>query len=662
MGYGIFIGFDQQHTEPPHLRWPFFDFVNFMHENNQVLKNLFSCCLFLCLLLVFVHPVSLYARHHDTDSLRQVMRSAPGDYKGLHASILLAQGMMPAQMDSARILLERAHPLENSKVLRHRVQYHNVWGLYYWFKGDRQASIKNFKKTLAFPADNSIISLQAAAANNVGSHYFRLGEPDSSRVYLMMALDIDRERGYETGMAKTYYDLSGLHRSLDQYELALRYTTEAIRIQEADGDMERLLHSYNVLGNIFVSLSEPKKATQAYERSQALARELGRQRSVVMTYGNLSAIWCAREDGFEKTVHYYESGIEEARRLGETDLLGSLIANMGTAWYTAGEPARALEFYDEALDLAQQSGKLLSEMQILYRTGQAHRQLGQLPRARQYQERSLDIAHRFQSAHHQSRALLEMAALDSLQGDFKGFSEKYVRSVALRDSIWNNKNSSRIAELQIIHDTAQKELKITELELREKTIRMRQRNILIISLLIITMLITALLYIQNRRTAILQRYLIKEQEKDQIEAKFDANHRELTGKALSLAKSDQIIAQLKQDIQAVLSRPDNKSCEELRSALRLLKTKDNSKQLWKDFEARFNELNEGFINRLINLYPTLSPAEIRLCAMLRLQMSTKEIAEMIKRSARTIEYTRNNVRKKMGLSMGDNLVLQLLKI
>ena len=70
------------------------------------------------------------------------MQATPSDFEGLHAAILLAQEMMPQQMDSARILLERAHPLENSNVLRHQAQYYNVWGLYYWFERDRQASIK----------------------------------------------------------------------------------------------------------------------------------------------------------------------------------------------------------------------------------------------------------------------------------------------------------------------------------------------------------------------------------------------------------------------------------------------------------------------------------------------------------------------------------------
>ncbi len=111
-----------------------------------------------------------------------------------------------------------------------------------------------------------------------------------------------------------------------------------------------------------------------------------------------------------------------------------------------------------------------------------------------------------------------------------------------------------------------------------------------------------------------------------------------------------------------MNAPDGDISKSLQSVLHLLKSEDNGKLLWKEFETRFNELNEGFISRLTERYPSLSPAEIRLCALLRLQMSTKEIAEMLNRSPRTIEYTRNSVRKKMDLQTGDNLVHYLLKI
>jgi DNA-binding CsgD family transcriptional regulator len=63
---------------------------------------------------------------------------------------------------------------------------------------------------------------------------------------------------------------------------------------------------------------------------------------------------------------------------------------------------------------------------------------------------------------------------------------------------------------------------------------------------------------------------------------------------------------------------------------------------------------------LLAKYPELSPAEIRIGALLSLNMSSRKVADLTNRSVRTIEYTRNNIRKKMNLKSGDNLLTHLI--
>ncbi len=587
------------------------------------------------------------------------MQSASNESDRMYASTLLAQDMMPERMDSARILLEGAHPLRKSRVLSHQAQYYNVWGLYYWFGGDRLASIDWFKKTLALPNDRTILPLQAAAANNTGGHYFRMGYPDSARVYLQRSLQIDMELDNETGMAKTYYDLSRLHRSMDQHELALRYINEAIRIQNEDGDKQRLMHSYNVLGNALLNLKQREQAAEAYELSQVYARELGNEEMTVLIYSNLSSIWCTMEDGFEKTRHYFELGIGGARESGDNALEAVLLTNMGQAWLTAGNPGRALELFHEAMELIYPLNDSYKEMDVSHRMGKAHRELGDHEKARLAQQRSLEISTARQSPGYQSKALLEMAALDSLESNYVCFARNYVEGIALRDSFWNRENSSRIAELQIVHETEQKALEIEQLKQRQRVRQLRMMIVIAGSGLVFMLLLIAILYVSRHQKLIRHKYVMRHLR---VEAELEANRRELTGKALSLAKSDQLLTKLKNDLQTMLIKTDGGSCEDIRSALCMLQSKDNSRQLWAEFETRFNELNEGFITRLSSRHPCLSPSEIRLCAMLRLHLSTKDIAEMIKRSTRTIEHTRTSIRKKMKLQPCDNLVQHLLSI
>jgi DNA-binding CsgD family transcriptional regulator len=61
-------------------------------------------------------------------------------------------------------------------------------------------------------------------------------------------------------------------------------------------------------------------------------------------------------------------------------------------------------------------------------------------------------------------------------------------------------------------------------------------------------------------------------------------------------------------------------------------------------------------------YPDLKPSELKLCSYLRLNLSTKELAEILNKSVRTIENARFSIRKKMGLGPEDNLVGKLIAL
>ncbi len=619
-----------------------------------------------CFLLWFVfYPCFSSAQNDYLDSLGMAMQQADLEADRLHASVMLAQEMMPGHMDSARDLLEDAYPLEESQTLRYQAQYFNAWGLYYWHRRERNTSIAWYQKTLAFPADESILDLKAAAANNAGAQFFRLGKPDSASAYLKRSLDIDTRRMDEPGMAKTKFDLSRLYESQNQYELAFIHITEAINLMEEQDDPAFLPYFYNVLGNVLRSLHETEQAAEAYKQAHHNAVNLGITGQKIIFYNNMAALLnyvSTRELStahFPDTIlHYTRKGLELAREVEDIVLEATLLSNEAQAWNAAGQPEQALELYQAVMGLLARREDTRLEMDVAHFKGKTYRTLGLIEEARAKQKRSLELARMRQSVGNQSDALLELAALDSLQGDHGGFARHYMKGIELRDSIWNQENRSRIAEIQIIHETEQQVQEITQLKQQEQVRQLRMTIIVAGSGLVVVLFLLIILYLRKRQKMIQQQYQIRQK---QIESKLEANRRELTGKALSLARTDQLIRQLKQDIRGLMNTSEEET-KALQAALRLLNSQGQSKQLWKEFENRFNELNEGFISELKLRFPTLTPAEIRLCTLLRLQLSNKEIANTINRSIRTIEHTRERIRQKMGLQRPDNLVQHLLQI
>jgi len=83
---------------------------------------------------------------------------------------------------------------------------------------------------------------------------------------------------------------------------------------------------------------------------------------------------------------------------------------------------------------------------------------------------------------------------------------------------------------------------------------------------------------------------------------------------------------------------------------------------WRIFQRQFDRVHVGFVQRLITTFPRLSSAEVRICTMLTIPFSSKDIASILGCSVRTVEWHRANIRRKVGLSSHADLASSLRSI
>ena len=79
-------------------------------------------------------------------------------------------------------------------------------------------------------------------------------------------------------------------------------------------------------------------------------------------------------------------------------------------------------------------------------------------------------------------------------------------------------------------------------------------------------------------------------------------------------------------------------------------------------KAKLKHSSLDFSYTLLKKYPDLSPTELKVCSYLRMNLSSKTIAQITNRSIRTIEYTRHNIRRKMKLKKNKNLIKHLISL
>jgi len=153
---------------------------------------------------------------------------------------------------------------------------------------------------------------------------------------------------------------------------------------------------------------------------------------------------------------------------------------------------------------------------------------------------------------------------------------------------------------------------------------------------------------------------ITELEQERLRGKLKAKSKELATYAALMARKEDILIEMEREINKSNIKTEN---NKLYSKLIDIKDKQvHTQNEWKLFERNFNEVHEDFFRILQKNYPTLTPKDLKLCAYLKMNLSSKEIAPLIGITFRSVELHRYRLRKKFNLSKKQNLVKFLMKV
>jgi len=185
----------------------------------------------------------------------------------------------------------------------------------------------------------------------------------------------------------------------------------------------------------------------------------------------------------------------------------------------------------------------------------------------------------------------------------------------------------KIAEIENKYENQKKQLQIIALE-RENTFhKTRSRYLVILFILLLLSAIMVFLIFRSRHKMLRQKHALSVEENKL--------------KRMSLEKAA-LESQLKDEILIELNRVNNR--EPLR-----------------EFEKLFKELHPNFYASINNNFPYITPRELQICALLSLNMQTKDISNITNISGPSLETIRYRIRKKMGLSSDQNLAVELMK-
>lgn len=163
----------------------------------------------------------------------------------------------------------------------------------------------------------------------------------------------------------------------------------------------------------------------------------------------------------------------------------------------------------------------------------------------------------------------------------------------------------------------------------------------------------SILTLTNENLAAEQSILQLQNEKmsDEIQAK----NTELMSKAVQTAHKNEILIGIKEQLETVRTATDLEKAKLLRGLNATLMTEIEGEKSWEQFSTYFDQVNQNFTAELLKKHPSLTQNDLRMCALTRLNMSNKEMAALLNVSIPGIEKSRYRLKKRLGLSVEEDL-------
>ncbi len=249
-------------------------------------------------------------------------------------------------------------------------------------------------------------------------------------------------------------------------------------------------------------------------------------------------------------------------------------------------------------------------------------------------------------------------------------ANRYLKmSYTLSDSIRILDDAKRLADMELVYEmdkvVQENSLLRKESELKDANIKRQRLIFLLIGIIVVIVSSLIVYHYQTQRKRRLEAQRIAEQREelnrkelemlrkreDTLKNELEIKNRELTSKVLKLVRNNEFIIHLTEELKQLLlelNPRESAKKEHIREMMAHLRSQSNDNSDT-EFKYYFEQVYSSFYDNLLRQYPQLTSKDLRICAFLRLGLSTKEIAIITFREIRSVESSRNRLRKKMNI-------------
>jgi tetratricopeptide (TPR) repeat protein/DNA-binding CsgD family transcriptional regulator len=503
-------------------------------------------------------------------------------------------------------------------------------------------------------------------------------------VYEFAPVDFDKAYGYATlslqialqlnDRKNEAYALNNIAIAYDfqsKFDKALEYYLKALKVNEEINNQSGVAAGYTNIGLSFYYQNEFGKAEEWYAKALRIREKINTPIETARLYNNMGALF-RKQGKYADAIEVYQKSLQIKQKQNDKKGIASTLSNIGIVYRYQGDLAKALDYQYQSL-------KIEEEIQHPYGISASYITIGEIfnlqkqyPEAQTNYAKGLEVARKSGNKELMQNAYYGLFQNDSLQGNIKASLENYQRYTHTKDEIYNEEKSRQMIQMQTLYETEKKERQI-EVQKKENA-NLRLTNIFALTATALALLILALLYnryllrTRQQQLAIAQEKTenqrieaekqVEQEKNKRLQEDIDFKNRELSSTLLHISQKNKVLSEIREKMEglSILQTIEASIRQRLREMVKIVWGNLNSDADWERFKAPFEQVHPDFFKNLSYQFPELSPKELKFCAYLKMNLDTKEIANLLNISVRGIEAYRYRIRKKMDLESEANLL------
>ncbi|MGD1847876.1 MAG: tetratricopeptide repeat protein [Salibacteraceae bacterium] len=581
------------------------------------------------MLLALLLPVLAHAQNYPIDSLRAALQQQiiPDTHR-VHLLLQLSRGLCQRAPAESEVFAQEAVVLSDSLAFSFgRVKSRYNLGLALHFQNQYPASNAAMEEGMALLSAYPSKPMEANFHVRLGVNKVEQGRYDEALEHYYTNLRYWETQQHPINMGKANLYVAGALRQLTRFESALENQRKALKLFQDARFPQGLFAAYNSMSTSFTELNQ-----------------------------------------MDSAIHYYEQALILMDRLKLKRMKGPVLSNMSISYYHMGEYEKALGLAQQAIELCRQDGNQLALMRCYNNAASCYTALNQAEKAIPYLEKAYALDRQTGTKENELQTTQRLADAYEQTGDLKQSLHFMRQHLHLKDSLRSERMDAKIAELETHY---QKQAREQEIALQEQEIKVLtitgnqtrlQRNALVAGTGMIAIILSLFFNMwrtqqRHQRLKMEVKAAQDEQEIKRLANEVSAKNKQLTTYTMQLLQKKDHLLRIKEKTHLVAKElQDPEASFRLRHIEQEINRINQLENDWEEFRMHFEAVHTNFFQNLKNKVPALTPKDLRLCAFLRLTLTTKEIANLLALPPKSVEVARYRLRKKFGLDPKDNLV------